>query len=30
VTEQHAEIDAIAERYGCAPNALLQILVEAQ
>jgi len=30
VTEPHAEIDTIAERYGCAPTALLQILVEAQ
>jgi [NiFe] hydrogenase diaphorase moiety large subunit len=30
VTEQTAEIDAIAGRYGCAPTALLQILREAQ
>jgi [NiFe] hydrogenase diaphorase moiety large subunit len=30
VTEQRAELDAIAERYDCAPTALLQILVEAQ
>ncbi len=30
MTEQRAELDAIAERYGCAPTALLQILVEAQ
>jgi len=30
VTEPGAEIDTIAERYGCAPTALLQILVEAQ
>jgi [NiFe] hydrogenase diaphorase moiety large subunit len=30
VTEPSAEIDTIAERYGCAPSALLQILVEAQ
>ena len=30
MTEPGAEIDTIAERYGCAPTALLQILVEAQ
>jgi [NiFe] hydrogenase diaphorase moiety large subunit len=30
VTEHRAELDAIADRYGCAPTSLLQILREAQ
>jgi [NiFe] hydrogenase diaphorase moiety large subunit len=30
VTESQAELDAILERHGCAPTALLQILREAQ
>ena len=30
MNEALTEIDTIAERYGCAPTALLQILVEAQ